>query len=53
MVGLLLLLAAADQHKLIARVGQALKPGGRWMRVIDSYVDDGDNYYFQASSCGR
>lgn len=88
-VGLMFLLASEDQQKLIARVGQALKPGGRFlfsaprnlckwqdlqtgrqsrslgeeeyqrllvaagMRVIDSYVDEGDNYYFQASSCGR
>lgn len=88
-VGLLFLLAAEDQQKLIARVGQALKPGGRFlfsaprnpcewqdlqtgrqsqslgeekyqrllaaagMPFIDSYVDEGGNYYFQASSCGR
>lgn len=88
-VGLMFLLAPEDQRKLIAGVGQALRPGGRFlfsaprtpcewqdlqtgrgsvslgeaayqrllaaagMRLSGSYVDEGGNDYFDASSCGR
>ncbi|SDG44012.1 MULTISPECIES: bifunctional 2-polyprenyl-6-hydroxyphenol methylase/3-demethylubiquinol 3-O-methyltransferase UbiG [unclassified Duganella] len=85
-VGLMFLLTEAHQQKLIERVGQALKPGGRFlfsaprercewqdlqtgrrsvslgeaayqrllaaagMHLVGSYVDEGDNYYFNAAS---
>jgi SAM-dependent methyltransferase len=83
-VGLIFLLLEDDQRKLIDRVGQALKPGARFlfsaprdpcewedlqtgrpsrslgeatyqrllaaagMRLMNSYLDEGENYYFDA-----